>query len=107
MAGTVTNPPMPTPDDPELVHGSLITLRRKCGKASCRCVDGKVHETPALSFSVAGRTKIITLRAGELEPVRQAVERYQQARAELDEAAAGHEQVRAWLADRRAQDAGR
>jgi hypothetical protein len=104
MAHTVSNPSIP---DPELVHGSLITLRRKCGKSSCRCVDGEVHETPALSFSVEGRTKIVTLRAGELEPVRGAVEAYQQARAELDAAAAGFEQVRAWLDERRARNTGR
>ena len=104
MASTVTNPSIP---DPELVHGSLITLRRKCGKNPCRCVNGEVHETPALSFSVEGRTKIVTLRAGELEPVRAAVEAYQQARAELDAAAAGFEQVRAWLDDRRARSTDR
>jgi hypothetical protein len=104
MTGTVTNPSIP---DPELVHGSLITLRRKCGKASCRCVDGDAHETPALSFSVAGRTRIVTLRTAELEPARAAVQAYRRARAELDEAAAGFEQVRAWLAERRTRDSDR
>ncbi|MGH3467288.1 MAG: hypothetical protein ACRDQF_06100 [Thermocrispum sp.] len=38
MTDTVANPSTP---DPELVHGSLITLRRKCGKSVCRCVDGE------------------------------------------------------------------
>jgi hypothetical protein len=33
--------------------------RRKCGKASCRCAAGAPHESPALSYSVAGRTKIL------------------------------------------------
>jgi hypothetical protein len=33
MIDTVSNPSI---HDPELVHGSLITLRRKCGKASRR-----------------------------------------------------------------------
>jgi hypothetical protein len=35
------------------------------------------------------------------------VEAYQQARAELDAAAAGFEQVRAWLDDRRARNTDR
>ena len=104
MTGTVNDPSI---HDPELVHGSLITLRRKCGKASCRCVDGVPHETPALSFSVQGRTRIVTLRAGEVEPARAAVEAYQAARLELDQAAAGFEQVRAWLHARRRHDTGR
>jgi hypothetical protein len=39
----------------------------------------------------------------ELVPLRGAVESYQPARAELDTAAAGFEQVRAWLDERRAR----
>lgn len=93
--------------DPELVHGSLFTLRRKCGKTTCRCAAGDPHESPALSFSVDGKTKIITLRPGELEPVRDAVEAYHAARAELDDEASGYEQVRDWLAARRREQPGR
>lgn len=79
-------------DDPRVLPGSLITLRRKCGKAGCRCATGALHETPALSYSVAGRTKMLTLTAEEVPAVAAAVARYRkavtdleaQARAELD-----------------------
>lgn len=79
-------------DDPRVLPGSLITLRRKCGKAGCRCATGAPHETPALSYSVAGRTKMLTLTAEEVPAVAAAVARYRkavteleaQARAELD-----------------------
>lgn len=79
-------------DDPRVLPGSLITLRRKCGKAGCRCATGAPHETPALSYSVAGRTKMLTLTAEEVPAVATAVARYRkavtdleaQARAELD-----------------------
>lgn len=101
---SVTTPPTP---DPELVHGSLFTLRRKCGKPTCRCAGGVPHESPALSFSVDGKTKIITLRPGELEPVQDAVAAYRAARDELDEQAAGYEQVRDWLTARRRELPGR
>jgi hypothetical protein len=75
-----------------VLPGSLITLRRKCGKAGCRCATGALHETPALSYSVAGRTKMLTLTAEEVPAVAAAVARYRkavtdleaQARAELD-----------------------
>jgi hypothetical protein len=50
-------------EGPRVLPGSLITLRRKCGKANCRCASGTPHETPALSYSVAGRTRILTLSA--------------------------------------------
>jgi hypothetical protein len=79
-------------EGPRVLPGSLITLRRKCGKANCRCASGTPHETPALSYSVAGRTRILTLSAEEVPAVAAAVARYRsavteleaQARAELD-----------------------
>lgn len=78
---------------PRVLPGSLITLRRKCGKATCRCATGEPHETPALSYSVAGRTKMLTLRPDEVASVAAAVSRYRgavdrlevEARAELDD----------------------
>lgn len=78
-------------DRPRVLPGSLITLRRKCGKANCRCTTGALHETPALSYSVAGRTKMLTLSAEEVPAVAAAVSRYRktldaleaEARAEL------------------------
>lgn len=104
-------PTLSTPDasDPELVHGSLITLRRKCGKAACWCADSEQdrHESPALSFSVDGRTRMLTLHADEVDIVAAAVGRYRAARAELEEAAAGYDQVRAWLEERRRGDTDR
>lgn len=93
-------------DRPRVLPGSLITLRRKCGKASCRCATGAAHETPALSYSVGGRTKMLTLTAEEVPAVAAAVARYRkavtdleaQARAELDTLVA---QVQARRAERR------
>ena len=74
---------------PRVLPGSLITLRRKCGKASCRCAAGDPHETPALSYSVAGRTKMLTLRPEEVPAVARAVARYRKAVNDLEEEARG------------------
>jgi hypothetical protein len=84
--------PLARRDTPRVLPGSLITLRRKCGKANCRCASGELHETPALSYSVRGRTKMLTLTPEEVPAVRRAVTRYRkavqdleaEARAELD-----------------------
>jgi hypothetical protein len=86
------NPLARRDQDPRVLPGSLITLRRKCGKANCRCATGEPHESPALSYSVAGKTKILTLSAEEVPAVAAAVTRYRttvteleaEARAELD-----------------------
>jgi hypothetical protein len=72
---------------PELLRGSVITLRRKCGKPNCRCADGEPHETPALSFSEGGRTKTVTLRPDEVAAVEAALARYEAARQQLEEQA--------------------
>lgn len=71
-------------DRPRVLPGSLITLRRKCGKANCRCAAGAAHETPALSYSVGGRTKMLTLRAEEVPAVAAAVARYRKAVTALE-----------------------
>lgn len=71
-------------DEPRLLPGSLITLRRKCGKAGCHCATGEPHESPALSYSVAGRTKILTLAPEEVPAVAAAVARYRKTVTDLE-----------------------
>ena len=58
---------------PEMLRGSLINLARKCGKPNCACAQGEPHSTPALSYSQAGQTKIITLRQEDIAPVKAAL----------------------------------
>ena len=62
----------------------MTTFRRRCGKPSCRCAAGEPHESPALTFTEAGRTKTITLAAGEVGEVAAALTRYESARADLE-----------------------
>lgn len=94
---------------PRLVRGSLVTLRRKCGKAACRCADGEqLHENPALSFSDSGRTRIVALRPEDVPAVEAALDRYQQARERLEaDAAAGIKALRTWVAAGRQQGTSR
>lgn len=81
---------------PRFLRGSLITLRRRCGKPNCRCADGTPHETPALSYSVEGRTKTVTLNADDVAVVEAALARYHAARQGLEaETLAGIETLRA------------
>jgi hypothetical protein len=89
-------------EEPELLRGSLVTLRRRCGKPNCRCAHEDPHETPALSYSEGGRTKTVTLRLEDLPAVEAALARYETARAELEaQALAGIRSLAARLAARR------
>jgi hypothetical protein len=92
----------PSEPVPGLLRGSLVTLRRRCGKPGCRCADGEqLHETPALSYSDGGRTRVLTLTEAEVPAVAAALHRYRAAQAELEaRAKAGL----AALADRIAAD---
>ncbi|MGH9244042.1 MAG: DUF6788 family protein [Acidimicrobiales bacterium] len=76
-------------DTPRVLPGSLITLRRRCGKPTCHCATGEPHETPALSYSLNGRSKMLTLRPDEVKIVAQAVTRYRKAVGELEREAYG------------------
>ena len=80
---------MPTSrrSQPLLLRGSLITLSRRCGKSNCHCKDGEPHTTPALSYSLNGRTFILTLRAKDIPEVRRALRSYGRAQRELEKQA--------------------
>lgn len=85
-------------DTPKLLRGTLFTLRRRCGKANCRCAEGEAHESPALAYPEGGRTKTLSLTHADLDQVRAALERYESARSTLDAAAhAGIVELRASL----------
>jgi hypothetical protein len=92
----------PSRNEPLMVRGALFTLRRRCGKANCHCATGPAHESPALAYPAGGRTRTITLAAGDVEEVRAALDRYQAAKAVLDgQADAGLAALTARLDQRR------
>lgn len=85
--------------DPFLLRGTLTVFRRRCGKPTCRCATGDPHESPALLVTENGRTKTITLTAGDVAEVEAALAAYRDARERLDAGAdAGLASLRARLA---------
>lgn len=84
----MTPKPPKTIQVPQLLRGSLVTLRRRCGKPSCRCADGdQRHEAPALSYSDRGRTKVVMLAETDVDAVAAALDRYRTTKAALEEQA--------------------
>ena len=69
---------------PSVLRGSLICLRRKCGRPNCHCARGQPHASPALSYSQGGKTKILTLPPSSLPEVRAALRRYHQDQQRLE-----------------------
>ena len=74
-----------TPDRP-MTPGSFYLMRRKCGKAFCRCRQGHLHPTWVLTRSEAGRHKLYSVPVPQRARVRQlarAWRRAQRARAQF------------------------
>src|SRR5437867_7923122 len=44
-----------------MAPGSLYLLRRKCGKPSCRCARGSLHESWVLTRSEAGQQRLYSV----------------------------------------------
>lgn len=69
-----------------LLPGSLYTLRRKCGKPSCRCRRGQLHESTVLSYRGQGKPRNLVPAPEHLLAFRAMTDHYRrcrQARAQL------------------------
>ena len=69
-----------------LLPGSLYTLRRQCGKASCRCRRGELHESTVLSYRGQGKPRNLATAPEHLPALRALTDPYRrcrQARAQL------------------------
>lgn len=86
-----------------MARGSLLVLKRRCGKKNCRCVEGELHESWVISYNVQGRTKMLIVPAEELGTAKKAAARYRKALEELNARGfAGIEQMRrVWSANKR------
>jgi hypothetical protein len=63
----------------------VVTHRRRCGKATCRCADGEqLHESTVLSYTEGGRTRFLMLPAAEVAAVQAATARYRAALAKVE-----------------------
>ena len=63
-----------------LIRGNIYNLRRKCGKAGCRCQDGHLHETWVLSVPEKGRKRMRAIPKGKRTQWQSMTERYRRFR---------------------------
>jgi hypothetical protein len=90
VARTATSARKPSDQQPPeewMLRGSLIELRRRCGKAGCHCQEKEPHTTPALSYSQEGKTRIVTLSTADVSKVKTGLKRYRQALRRLEKEA--------------------
>lgn len=68
-----------------VVRGCLITMRRVCGNANCRCARGEKHESQYLSQSRKGQAKLTYIPDELLPQVRTWIDNYQRVQRWLEE----------------------
>jgi hypothetical protein len=61
------------------VLGSLVTMKRTCGKPGCKCTRGELHPGLYLALRVGGKRKMIHVPQSMQQPIRQWVANYQEA----------------------------
>ena len=66
--------------DHPLVRGTVYTLRRKCYKPSCRCVQGERHASVVMTANIKGKTQLWTLAPDRVEELRERTEAYRRFR---------------------------
>ena len=89
----------------EVVRGSVVARRLRCGKAGCRCARGQLHAATYLSVTFAGgRTEQISLPAALVPLARRGVAHYRTWWAAIEAISAINREL---LRDERARRAGR
>ncbi len=67
-----------------VIKGSLVYLKRICGKPNCRCVRGKKHVSLYLSRSIKGKTTMIYIPHRYEDAVKKGVAEYKSILKSLD-----------------------
>jgi hypothetical protein len=68
-----------------LLRGTLLSRKRICGKPSCRCAQGHLHESLYLVVNEGGRTRQLYVPKDWEALVRRWVQGYHQAKELLEE----------------------
>jgi hypothetical protein len=68
-----------------VVHGTLLTRQRVCGKPTCRCARGHLHESLYLVVTEAGQSRQMYVPRRWEGAARQWIANYGQARHLMDE----------------------
>jgi len=74
-------------NEPGVLRGTVVEMRRKCGRKSCRCavdVEAK-HHAVILCVSLDGKRTSVYVPSGWVDRVREWVERYGEIRELLEE----------------------
>ena len=72
------------PDIQDIIRGSVVIMKRHCGKAGCRCQKGFKHESLYISQRHAGKTRMIYVPKSSEKTVRRLISNYRKIKVIMD-----------------------
>ena len=69
----------------EILRGSIVMVKRYCGKANCRCLKGHKHRSLYISQSNKGESRLIYIPQRSEKEVRRLIGNYQVFKRAIEE----------------------
>ena len=69
----------------EILRGSMVVVKRYCGKANCRCLKGHKHRSLYISQSNKGESRLIYIPQRSEKEVRRLIGNYQALKRVIEE----------------------
>ena len=73
------------PPAEEILRGSIVVVKRYCGKANCRCLKGHKHRSMYISQSNKGESRLIYIPQRSENEVRRLISNYQALKSAMEE----------------------
>ncbi len=71
-----------------VIKGSIIEMKRYCGKKNCKCIKTKTpHKSLFLSFKYKGKTKMIPIKKEQIPEIKSRISSYKELKSAIDELA--------------------
>lgn len=69
----------------KILRGSIVVVKRYCGKANCRCLKGHKHRSLYISQSNKGESRLIYIPQRSEKEVRRLIRNYQAFKSVMEE----------------------
>lgn len=68
----------------EILRGSIVVVKRVCGKPFCRCLKGHKHRALYISLSHKGRSRLVYIPQSSETEVRKLIRNHQKMKAVME-----------------------
>jgi hypothetical protein len=76
------------PKTMEVIKGTMVEMKKACGKPNCKCMRGEKHKALYVSQYVNGKPKMLFIPKAQEKRIRQCVENYKKIKRSINELSA-------------------